>query len=573
MLLEELFFQIGFIVAVAGLLSLAASFLRQPLIMAYIIAGVIVGPSVLAVTHNTDVFQVMAELGVAFLLFTVGLGLNWRGVKDVGGISLATGVGQVLFTSVAGFAVGLLLGLDTLTSMYLAITFAFSSTIIVVKLLMDKEDLSTLYGRISIGFLLVQDFIAMFLLLVVGAFSSGATLEHIFVNSLLKGIVIIPVLWLVSTKIVPPLLSYVAKSQELLMVFALSWCFLVAGVLSFFGFGVEIGALLAGMSLSGSVYHREINARVRPLRDFFLIIFFVILGARLDLGSLGANWLPIFAFSVFVLISNPLVVLLLMRAFGYHPRTGFLTGTSIAQISEFSFIILAAGIAAGHISDQAMAIATPVALITIAISSYFIKHNEQVYIWIRPLLRWMEPDHMLEEEKLKERKASHVLLFGYHRMGAVLLPSIKKLRKSYTIVDFDPQAIRELTEVGEPVVYGDAGDEGFLQELQVQKSQLIISTIPDASVSLSLLAYVHRHHYTGTVIVSAHRPEEAERCYRAGATFVIVPSVLGGERFTQLLASQKTKRREWETWVESCGKRTGAHQRHRKTLQKREKTV
>jgi len=564
MLLEELFFQIGLIVAIAGLLSLAASFLRQPLIIAYILTGVIVGPSVLAVTHNTEIFQVMAELGVAFLLFTVGLGLNWRSVKDVGGISLATGVGQVLFTSVAGFAVGLLLGLDTLTSLYLAVTFAFSSTIIVVKLLMDKEELNTLHGRISVGFLLVQDFIAMLLLLVVGAFSSGATLEHIFVNSLLKGIIIIPLLWFVSAKVVPPLLAHVAKSQELLMVFALSWCFLVAGVLTFFGFGVEIGALLAGMSLSGSVYHREINARVRPLRDFFLIMFFVILGARLDPGSLATNWLPIVAFSVFVLISNPLVVLLLMRAFGYHPRTGFLTGIAIAQISEFTFIVLAAGIVAGHIGEQTMAIATPVALITIAVSSYLIKHNEQVYAWLHPLLRFLEPAHVLEEEKLKERKASQVLLFGYHRMGAVLLPSIKKLHKSYTIVDFDPQAIRELSEVGEPVVYGDVGDEGFLQELQAQKTRLIISTIPDVSVSLSILAYLHRHHFTGTVVVSAHRPEEAHRCYTAGATFVIVPSVLGGERFTQLLASQKTKRREWETWVEACGKNTGAHQRQRK---------
>ena len=568
MILEELFFQIGFIVAVAGGLSMAASFLRQPLIMAYIIAGVVVGPSVLAVTHNTEVFQVMAELGVAFLLFTVGLGLNWRDVKDVGGISLATGVGQVLFTSVAGFAVGLLIGLDSLTSLYLAVAFAFSSTIIVVKLLMDKEDQSALYGRICIGFLLVQDFLAMLLLLVVGAFSSGATLEHIFVSSLVKGIVILPLLWLVSTKVVPPLLSYVARSQELLLVFALSWCFLVAGVLVFFGFGIEIGALLAGMSLSGSVYHREINARVRPLRDFFLIIFFVVLGARLDVGGLWVNVIPIVVFSLFVLVSNPLVVLLLMRAFGYHPRTGFLTGTSIAQISEFSFIILAAGIAAGHISNQAIAIATPVALISIAISSYFIKHNERIYEWFHPMLRPLEPDHTLEEEKLKERKFSHVLLFGYHRMGAVLLPSIKKMRKSYTIVDFDPQAIRELSEVGEPVVYGDAGDEGFLQELQAYKARLIISTVPDVSVSLAILGYLRQHHYTGTAIVSAHRPEEAQRCYEAGATFVIVPSVLGGERLSQLLESQKAQKKGWESWVQSCGNRTGAHHRRHHRLSK-----
>jgi hypothetical protein len=217
---------------------------------------------------------------------------------------------------------------------------------------------------------------------------------------------------------------------------------------------------------------------------------------------------------------------------------------------------------AGHISNQAMAIATPVALISIAISSYFIKHNERIYEWFHPMLRPLEPDHTLEEEKLKERKSSHVLLFGYHRMGAVLLPSIKKMRKSYTIVDFDPQAIRELSEVGEPVVYGDAGDEDFLQELQAHKARLILSTVPDVSVSLAILGYLRQHHYAGIAIVSAHRPEEAQHCYEAGATFVIVPSVLGGERLSQLLESQKVQKKGWETWVQACGNRTGAHRRH-----------
>lgn len=548
MLLETLFFEIGFIVIVAALVSMIVYRLNQPLIIAYIIAGIIVGPSILAVTHSSEIFDVMSELGVAFLLFMVGLGLNWRSAKDVGGIALATGIGQVLFTSIVGFAVGQLVGLDTITSVYLAVTFTFSSTIIVVKLLGDKEDLSSLYGRVSVGFLLVQDFIAMILLLGLGSFTTGASLNEVFLMALLKGIFIVPVLWFVSVKIVPHVLSYVARSQEMLVVFALAWCFLIAGLLTWFGFGVEIGALIAGVTLSGSLYQKEIESRVRPLRDFFLIMFFVILGTHLNLQDLHTTLIPTVAFALFVLISNPVVVLLIMRSLGYHPRTGFLTGTAIAQISEFSFIVIAMGITVGHIGNDALAIATSVALLTIAGSSYLIKHNEQIYGWLHPVLRFLEPKHVLDQEKLKEHKPSKVLLFGFHRMGTVLLPSIKKLRQSYTIVDFDPNVIRELSEVGEPIIYGDAGDQGFLSELSAEKSRLIISTIPDVSISLEILAYLRRKKYTGTIIVSAHRNSEADRCYKAGATFVIVPSVLGGEKFTEMLASQKTSRRTWESW-------------------------
>ena len=247
--------------------------LRQPLIIAYILTGIIAGPGLLALTSSRDVFDVMSQIGVAFLLFTVGLGLNWKSVKDVSGIALATGVGQVLFTSVSVFLIGFFLGFDPLTSAYLGIAFSFSSTIIIVKLLMDKEDLDTLYGRISVGFLLVQDFIAMLVLLGLSAVGTGASLQNILASTLVKAVLLVPIFWLISAKLLPRILKYVAKSQELLFIFAVAWCFLIAGILVYFGFGVEIGALIAGITLSSSVYYREINARVRPLRDFFLVIF------------------------------------------------------------------------------------------------------------------------------------------------------------------------------------------------------------------------------------------------------------------------------------------------------------
>lgn len=548
-MLEELFFEIGIVLVIAAALSLVVYRLRQPLIIAYILTGIIAGPGLFALTNSSEVFHVMSQIGVAFLLFTVGLGLNWRSMKDVGGIALATGVGQVLFTSVTGFLIGLALGFDALTSGYLAVAFAFSSTIIIVKLLMDKEDLDTLYGRISVGFLLVQDFVAMLILLALSSLGSGAGLQTILFTTLLKATVLVPLFWFISTKALPPVLRYVAKSQELLFVFAVAWCFLVAGSLVLLGFGVELGALIAGVTLSSSVYYREINARIRPLRDFFLIIFFIVLGTRLGFDTLAASWLPALVFSVFVLVGNPLIVMFVMRLLGYHPRTGFLCGTTVAQISEFSFIVIIVGIALGHIPESALGLATAVGLITIAASAYLIEHNERIYQHLQWLFRWMEPHTTLPSETRRELAAVKVLLFGFHRTGAELLPAIKRLKQSYAVVDFDPVAVRELASSGEPTHYGDAGDENFLEEIKADKARLIISTIPDFVIATSLLSFLRARSYKGVAIVSVHTKQEASRCYELGATYVIIPPVLSGQKFSEMLGKAKTEKRAWEQAV------------------------
>jgi Kef-type K+ transport system membrane component KefB len=543
---EELFFEIGIVLVIAAMLSMVVYRLRQPLIIAYILTGILAGPSLLALTNSPDAFEAMSKIGIAFLLFTVGLSLNWQSVKDVGGIALATGVGQVLFTSIAGFLIGLLLGFDPLTSAYIGVAFAFSSTIIIVKLLMDKEDLDSLYGRISVGFLLVQDFIAMLILLALSGLGTGASLETIFATTLLKAVVLVPVFWFVSVKILPPTLKYVAKSQELLFIFAVAWCFFVAGMLVLAGFGIELGALIAGITLSTSVYYREINARVRPLRDFFLVIFFIVLGTRLGVDTLSQSLLPIMVLSLFVLVGNPIIVMIIMRLLGYHPRTGFLCGTTVAQISEFSFIVIMVGISVGHLDESVLGLATGVGIITIAASSYLIEHNERIFQRLQGLFRWMEPHTSLASEKQREHAAVKVLLLGFHRTGVEVLAAIKKLKQPYTVVDFDPVAVRELAQRGEPHVYGDVADENFLEEIKADQSRLIISTIPDFVISTALLTFLKSREFTGVVIVSVHSLEEERHCYELGATYVIVPPILSGRKFSELLGSAKTSKRSWQ---------------------------
>ncbi len=551
MLLQELFFEIGTVVIIAASLAMVVSRLRLPLVIAYIMTGVLVGPSVLALTRNPETFEALSKIGVAFLLFTVGLGLNWRRMKDVGGIALATGVGQVLVTSVIGFVIGRLVGLETVTALYVAVAFSFSSTIVIVKLLSDKDELDTLYGRISVGFLLVQDFIAMLILLGLGAIGSGASLPDIIAQTLIKIAFLVPVLMVTSAYLVPRLVAYAAKSQELLFVFSVAWCFLIAGLLVWFGFGVEMGALIAGITLSGTVFEREIGARIRSLRDFFLLIFFVVLGTHLNVASVGSILIPTAVFSLYVLVGNPILAMLVMRALGYHPRTGFLSGTTAAQISEFSFIVIAAGIALGHLEPSVLTLATAVGLVTIAVSSLVIQHNAGIYEALRPIFRFLEPKRSL----MREHKAAHpnvkTYLFGLHGIGTSALGALQEINQPFAVVDFDPTVIRDLEKIGVPAIYGDAGDDAFLEEIGIERAKFIVSTIPDVSVSLEILGYLRGEGFAGTAIVSARTSDEAAKCYAAGATYVIIPSVLGGEKLRELLEEKKTRRQSWQKLADS----------------------
>ena len=547
MFLEGLFIQIGLVIVTAAVLSFLINRLRQPLIIAYILTGVLLGPSLLHLSTQTDFFRTLSDVGVAFLLFTVGLNLDWKHIKEVGWIALAVGIGQVVFTSAVGYFIARALHFDLTSAHYIAVAFTFSSTIIIVKLLSDKDDLDRLYGRISVGFLIVQDLIAMFILLFLSSLGQGTSLTLIAGTALLKGFGAIVAIWILATWILPKITAYAARSQELLFLFGLAWCFGVASVLSLLGFGIEIGALLAGISLAGTGWSKELTARMRPLRDFFLIIFFVLLGTQLPLPAVSHLGLHVLIFSAFVLIGNPLIVMLILRTLGYHPRVGFMAGTTVAQVSEFSFILLAAGIKMGHVAPSVLTLATLVGLVTITVSSYLITFNERLYDFLAPLFRFLEPHGKGSLSRRRKMTAPEVVLFGFHRMGEVVLPNIKAMSRPFVVVDFDPTAIVELEARHLPFVYGDAGDNDFLAELKLEKAKLVVSTIPDEDVSMHLVHYLRHKKFKGLIIVTAKTPEHAAQFYRDGAHFVIVPSVLGGQRFAELLKKGKFDRARWGT--------------------------
>ena len=542
-MLNELFLEFASVIVMAGVFSIIAHKLRHPLIIAYIVTGVFVGPSVLGFTESFQVFEALSAIGIAFLLFIVGLNLNWRNVKDVGGVAITAGLGQVMLTSVAGFGLAQLFGFDLVTSCFLGIAFAFSSTIIIVKLLTDKEDIGRLHGRIAVGILLVQDLIAMILLLLLAAYADGGSLTTVLTVSLVKGLVVIGVLVLLAKFIVPHLFRYAASSQELLFLVALSWCFAIASALQLLGFSLEIGALLAGISLSGSGFQHEIEAKIRSLRDFFLVLFFVVLGTQLVATDIVQFIGPILAFSLLILLVNPIILVVIMRLMGYHPRTGFLAGTTMAQVSEFSFILIAGGVSLGLLDARLVSLVTVVALITIAGSSYMIANNERVYEWLAGYLPNLR--RRAEDEHDSEGSAPEVVLLGFDKMGRKILPQVQELTNDFLILDFDPAVIEELEHEGIKAVYGDAGNEDVMKFIRAHQAKLVISAIPDMAVNEDILDFLKHQKSKATSIVTVKSSEDAARCYALGATYVIVPSVLGGEHFAQLLKTKKTAKLQW----------------------------
>jgi Kef-type K+ transport system membrane component KefB/voltage-gated potassium channel Kch len=536
-MVESLFIELSLILVIAIAIAFIVKILRQPLIISYILTGIIAGPYFLDLLHSKSDLTTLSELGVALLLFMVGLHLNPRMVKDIGFSALIIGLGQIILTFIGGFAISYLFGFEILTSVYIGIGLAFSSTIIILKLLSDKGDSQSLYGRIAIGVLIVQDIVAIIALMAISSLSNPAgALSSLVWETVLMGLGLIVVLILISIYFLPTIMKTIAKSQELLLLFAIGWSLALASLFHYLNFSLEIGALLAGVTLSLSPYRYEISSKLRPIRDFFLLIFFILLGSQIIFQNLSKFIWPIIVLSVFVLIGKPIIIFLLTSVLGYTKRTTFLSGVSLAQISEFSFILIGLGVAVGHLPSEILPFITLVGVITIAVSTYGIQYSTKLYPIFSPLLTLIEKKEKIEpvdsETKTKEYD---VILFGYNRIGYDLLQSIKAIKKKVLVVDFNPDTIELLSKMKIPHIYGDASDTELLSELNLEKVKMTISTIPEPEINLLLINKIKERNKKATIITISHQLEEAEKLYHTGASYVIIPHFLGGHHTSTLI--------------------------------------
>ena len=529
------FSQIAILLSTAAIFGILVKRLRQPILIGYLFAGFLL--AVTGLLKDNTLVEGLGKVGVALLLFLVGLEMNVRELPTVGKAAFYTGIGQIVFTFGVGMLLGILLGFNLVTSSYLAIAVSFSSTIIIVKLLSEKNALGSLYGKISVGFLLVQDFVAIVILIFLSGFGRGG-IEFADLSSLaIKALLLLATLWILSKKILPNLFEkYVANSSELLFIVSIAWALGLSALVTKIGFTLEIGGFLAGLALSNLPEHLEIASRTRPLRDFFLTIFFLGLGSNLVVGNLSEILLPAIIYSLLVLVGNPIIVMIVMGFLRFKRRTSFLASVTVAQISEFSLIVVAMGYSLGHISQSHVALTVTIAAITMTMSTYLILGADKLYLKIKDKLKVFERKNTQEISLLKDEVLEdHIVLVGCYRTGYRLLSLFKKKNISFVIVDFNPEVYKKLTAENYPVIFGDIADPEILEAVSLDKAKLIISTIDGLTDNLVLLEYIRKLAKKPLSIFTASTRTNALKFYESGANYVIVPDVVAGDHIRHII--------------------------------------
>lgn len=539
------FLQLSLVLAIAAGVSIVMRLLRQPLIIGYIISGILCGPAVFGVIHDHAAFESFSTIGIALLLFIVGLGLNVTVIRSTGKPVLLVFLVNLLAVGAVGFAGAHLFHFTTAESLLVALGLFFSSTIVVIKSLSDKREQNRLYGQITVGVLLVEDIIATIALVFVAGAKDGGTLSEI-TGLLGKGALLALALTLVSWIILPRLTKFFASSQELLFTFALAWAFSVASVFEHAGFSIEVGALFAGVSLASLPYAQEISTRLKPLRDFFLVLFFIGLGERMDFGNFQAALLPAVAFSAAAILLKPMAVSTALGLLGYTKQTGYKTAVHLSQISEFSIILVALAVTNGVASAQLIDVMTLTAMITIAISTYLMKYDD-------PLYRILEKRLSIFERGIAKRDARatpgyKLVLFGYRKGGHEFVKTFRDMRKRYVVIDYNPEVIESLERQGVHHLYGDATDYELLEEIGINKAELIVSTIPDLPTNSFLVRHVLRDNPDALFICHANDYDDAAKLYDLGVAYVMLPHFIGSEQMSNFIRRNGSDKRAFDDY-------------------------
>ncbi|KTD13234.1 transporter, CPA2 family [Legionella jamestowniensis DSM 19215] len=545
------FYELTSLLMMATIVGFVCLLLRQPMIVGFIVVGILAGPAFLGIVQSHEHIELLAELGIAVLLFLVGLKLDLHLIKTLGLVSLATGLGQVLFTSLLGFFIAKGLGMDTVAALYVSVALTFSSTIIIVKLLSDKREVDSLHGRIAIGFLIVQDLVVVLAMITLSTFGIGSQENGVgfsthLVMVFLYGIMLLTFVGLFIRYLANPLVNRIAHSPELLIIFAIAFAALMATLGNYFGFSKELGGLIAGISLASTPIRDTIAAKLSSVRDFLLLFFFIALGSQLSLNQLGAQITPAIIFSLFVLIGNPLIVLAIMGAMGYRKRTGFLAGLTVAQISEFSLVFMAMGVTLDHVSTDSLGLVTLVGLITIALSVYMITYSQTLYRWLEPALSFFERKipyrEKVEMHPSINKQNYDIIIFGLGRFGKAIAKLLIEKKLNVLTVDFNPNEVSEWELQGYHAIYGDACDMEFVASLPLNQVKWIICTIPQHLLGvthqdprITLTETLKQAKVSSRIAVTTQHTSEIEVLKTLGVDIVLQPFYDAATRAVEII--------------------------------------
>jgi len=541
----NVFLEFTVIICLAAAISLIFRLFKQPEILAYILTGIIVGPLGLFHLTSLDFFSALAEVGITLLLFMIGLEIKITDLTSVGKMTLIVGPAQIVFSFIVAYIVSLAFGFPLLSALYMALALTFSSTIIIVKILSDKRELHALYAKMSLGILLIQDFLAILFLIFLSGFNvetGGFGTLGQFGIILLKAIALFAIIIYLSQRIFPKITEFLARSQETLFLASIAWVFGLAALVSspYVGFSIEIGGFLAGLALANSVANYQIIARVKILRDFFIVVFFVLLGMQMKFNNVGGVLAPVILFSLFVLIIKPLITMFVMGDLGYKKRTSFLTGMSLSQISEFSLIMMFLGNRLGQVSADVVTIVTFVGIVTFTTSAYVITFSKKIYSKVSKYLGFLENKHDRRVEIVSEADSldhlkNHVVLIGGDQMGQSILEVLEDMDMDSVLIDFDPNIVKKLQSNKVHRLFGDIADLDIQERARLDRAKLVISTIPDLGDNLLLLKELQHENRKAKIVVMAMEAREARALYRAGADYVVLPYLAGGRQISKIL--------------------------------------
>ncbi|MBR0685251.1 cation:proton antiporter [Bradyrhizobium manausense] len=553
--MHELIRDITLCILFAWMLGLLAHFSRQPLILAYLIAGFCIGPFGAGWVKSQESIGVISELGLIFMLFMIGLEIDLKKIVRAGKVILFAAGGQLLGGCLLGIlffaSLGLSLGGGHFDALYLCIACALSSTVIIVKVLYEKRELDTLPGRITLGVLVLQDIFAILFLAV------QPSLANLQVSVILLSIgrvaVLVAAALLVSRYLLPRLFHQIARRPELILLGALAWCFLVAETAEQLSLSREMGALIAGVSLSTFPYALDVTAKVTTLRDFFITLFFVALGMTIPVPGLSVIGLALMI-AAFTVVSRLLTTFTPLYLMKQGLRASLLPAINLAQISEFSLVVIQTGVSDNHIAPETANAASFAFVVLAVLSTFVMTRSDEITRWaIGPLKRIGLRDldhgngHAEEGHEGGHGEARRIVILGFFRAASALLAEIERqtpvLLEQITVIDFNPNVYQTLLSRGLHVVYGDISNVDTLLHAGIGKSEMIILSVPDALLkgasNEKLVRHVRTLNPNALIVATADLLSDVGELYAAGASYVTVTRLSDAhELFTVIEAAQ-----------------------------------
>lgn len=551
--MHDIFLEISAVLVLAGAIGIVLHLLKQPPIVGYVITGLIVGPLGYMHLNNSEVLQSLSEIGITLLLFMVGLELTLKDLRQMGWVVGLVGVAQIFTMTALGAAIFGFFGFELRTALYLGLGIGVSSTIIAVKLLSEKRDLESLYGKLVLGILIVEDIISVLALALITGFGGGsvATLPAMLLV-LGKLVVLFAIAIVASRHLFPKLVEKLSSSSDLIFLFSLAWGLGFATLISgkLFGLSPEIGGFLAGLTLANSSQHVHIASRMKPLRDFFLILFFIILGSQLVIADWKTVLMAGLGFTVLGVFIKPIFTFIYLTIMGFKGRTSFMTASSLGHISEFSIILAVLGWQAGHLNQTALSSMTFATILSFVAASYLLTHNQNIAAKWRGFLAWWDVKGKSREGNGHGRSfRHHIVLIGGDRTGRSILHALKDMHHRFLVIDFNPAIVRNLKDKNISVLFGDIADPEIQEEAAIDRAKLVISTVADYQDSLALINAVRGSEGRVKLIVSANNDWEAKQLYEKGADYVLMPNFLSGLQLAEMLEKDVTLKNlaRWRT--------------------------